>query len=123
MDHMLDCIGLAVGYFVVVVVQVLGPLSDDVLAYMDQWDGTTKISVTLPSLYVILSPPTVRLVLNTVQSLTVSHVSIYMQWASVSIYIHMHTFNARSILLLAMYSMHNIMPSKFYTCTTILLST
>ena len=55
--------------------QVLGPLSDDVLAYMDQWDGTTKVEVTVPSLAVTLSPATVRLILNSVRSLNVGEVS------------------------------------------------
>ena len=58
------------------VFQVLGPLSDDVLAYMDQWDGTTKVEVTVPSLAVTLSPATVRLILNSVRSLSVREVSV-----------------------------------------------
>ena len=55
--------------------QVLGPLSDDILAYMDQWDGTTKVEMTVPSLAVTLSPATVRLILNSVRSLSVGEVS------------------------------------------------
>ena len=56
-------------------IQVLGPLSEDILAYMDQWDGTTIISVTVPSLDMVLSPPTVRLVINSVRSLGSGQVS------------------------------------------------
>lgn len=58
-----------------VLVQVVEPLADDILAYMDQWDGTTKVTITVPALMVVLSPATVRLILNSVHSLDIGHVS------------------------------------------------
>lgn len=57
------------------ILQVVAPLVDDILAYIDQWEGTTKITATVPALTVILSPATVRLVLNSVRSLDIGHVS------------------------------------------------
>ena len=59
------------------VFQVVEPLAEDILAYMDQWDSNTKVTITVPSLTVVLSPATVRLILNSVHSLNVGHVSIY----------------------------------------------
>lgn len=55
--------------------QVVAPLVDDILAYMDQWEGTTKVNATVPALTVVLSPATVRLVLNSVRSLDIGSVS------------------------------------------------
>lgn len=57
------------------ILQVLAPLVEDILAYMDQWEGTTKVTATVPALTVVLSPATVRLVLNSVRSLDIGSVS------------------------------------------------
>lgn len=57
------------------VLQVIDPLGDDILAYLDQWEGTTRVNVTVPAMTVVLSPATVRLVLNSIRSLDIGHVS------------------------------------------------
>ena len=66
--------------------QVLGPLPDNILAYMDQWDGTTQVSIMVPSLTMVLSPATVRLILNSVRSLDVGSVSASLSLCRLSVH-------------------------------------
>ena len=49
--------------------QVLEPLTEDILAYMDKWEDNTKVEVTVPSMTMVLSPATVRLILASIHSL------------------------------------------------------